>query len=60
MRDTQYKVVVKATGETYGWIVGKTPNQELVIQLPNNRTKLLKINDKNLAKYTVLKIEFSA
>ena len=58
MKDIQYRVIERATNKLYGYLVGKTPNQELVVQV-GVRTVLVPINATTNAKYLVLKVEAS-
>lgn len=59
MKDIQYRVIEIKTGKLFGYIVGKTPNRELVIDR-GARTVLLKINARMEAKYRVEAVEVSA
>lgn len=48
----QYRVIENATGKLIGYLVGKTPNRELVVNL-GNRTFLIPITAETNAKYRV-------
>jgi hypothetical protein len=48
----QYKLVNKATGKVEGWLIGKTPNRELVFQL-GTKTWTMAINAETESKYRI-------
>lgn len=48
----QYRVIENATGKLVGYMVGKTPNKELVINM-GNRTFLIPVNAETNIKYRV-------
>ncbi len=55
----QYIVIEIKTGKTFGWLIGKTPNRELVVDR-GSKTVLLKINAKTEQKYRVDVVQVGA
>lgn len=52
------RVIEIRTGKTVGYVVGKTLDQELVVQV-GTRTKLIPVNDKTNSKYKVERVQFT-
>ena len=59
MKTKQYEVIEIKSGKSMGYIIGKTPERELVLK-QGNRTYRLKITPATESKYRVDVIEFSA
>lgn len=59
MKQIQYRLVNNKTNKVEGWLVGKTPNKELVID-GGGHTFTLPINATTNAKYRIEKVEASS
>lgn len=55
----QYRVIEIKTGKLFGYLVGKTPDRELVVDR-GSKTVLLKINARTESKYRVEAVEVSS
>lgn len=58
MKSKQYRVVDKETNKVKGYLVGKTPNNELVLHL-GNKTFTIPVNKDTEAKYKIEVLEVS-
>jgi len=58
MKSIQYRLVNNKTGKIEGYLVGKTPNKELIIN-NGNKTFIIPINSNTESKYKIEVLEVS-